>query len=57
MEAVKKIERNMNEDHPTCVIEEYYKERNEKRRKNDPSWKYFSGNFNNNVSLVICFQI
>lgn len=43
MDCIKRIEASMNEDEARCIVEEFYKERNERRRKNDPTWKFFTG--------------
>jgi len=32
----------MDENNPTCIVEDYFRERNSRRRKNDPSWKYLT---------------
>ena len=41
--CVKRIESSMIEDHSTCIVEDFYKERNKRRLNNDASWKYFTG--------------
>lgn len=43
-DCITKIESSYDENYPTCIVESYFKERNERRRKNDPTWKYFTGN-------------
>lgn len=45
LSCIKRIEASMKEDEATCIVEEFYKERNERKRKNDPTWKYFSGEY------------
>ena len=30
-------------DDATCIVEEFYKEKNKRMRNNDASWKFFSG--------------
>lgn len=42
LNCVKRIEGAMNEEHCTCIVEDFYKERNERRRNNDPSWEIFT---------------
>lgn len=42
-DAVKAVESSMDEDLTTCVVEDFYKERNVRRRQNDPTWKHFTG--------------
>lgn len=44
VEAVKNVEASMDENHITCIVEDFYKERNIRKRQNDSTWKYFSGN-------------
>ncbi|XP_054711505.1 cytochrome P450 2F3-like [Uloborus diversus] len=47
LKACKRIESNFDGDHPTNIIEHYYKERNDRRRKMDPTAELF-----NDVALV-----
>lgn len=42
VKIVDNIKSKMDESHPTCIIEDFYKERNDRRHKNDPTWKYFT---------------
>ena len=43
LNCIKRIESSMAGDDTTNIVEEFYKERNKRKRNNDVSWKIFSG--------------
>lgn len=40
--TIKKIESSMDENHTTCIVEDFFRERSTRKGKNDPTWEYFS---------------
>lgn len=42
MNSVKNIESKLDENHATCVVEDFYKEQRQRKKRDDPTWIHFS---------------